>query len=251
MLVGYVSDQRYVAIADCQLLFEKTAGATEAQSAQTQLADTQPIETRSCANGAVYADIEPGEYNVSLNKQGFGPKHVCLTVRPGTHHHFRLLSHCLLGYAWPKCVQSGQRAEFRVHSPEAYKVSLWRYGYQKELALRIGWFDEHGPDATVQITPDGDYTQTGVQWNKFGYSSPHHKQFVEAPERSGLYYFHVQGESGGFFSFPWVVAPKKPTAKIAVLAADMTWNAYNNFGGRSNYIHPHRLPPAPTLNARL
>jgi N,N-dimethylformamidase len=25
----------------------------------------------------------------------------------------------------------------------------------------------------------------------------------------------------------------------------------NNFGGRSNYIHPDRLPPTPTLNARL
>ncbi len=30
----------------------------------------------------------------------------------------------------------------------------------------------------------------------------------------------------------------------------MTWNAYNAFGGRSNYISPDRLPPAPTVNAR-
>ena len=44
----------------------------------------------------------------------------------------------------------------------------------------------------VQITPDGDYTQTGVEWNKHGYASPHHKQFVAAPERSGLYFFHAR-----------------------------------------------------------
>jgi hypothetical protein len=38
---------------------------------------------------------------------------------------------------------------------------------------------------------------------------------------------------------------------VAVLASNITWNAYNNFGGRSNYINPDRLPPAPTVNARL
>jgi hypothetical protein len=69
--------------------------------------------------------------------------------------------------------------------------------------------------------------KSGEKWNKFGYSSPNHKQFVTAPERSGLYYFHLHGESGQFFSFPWVVAPKKPQAKLAVLLSNLTWNAYN------------------------
>ena len=36
-----------------------------------------------------------------------------------------------------------------------------------------------------------------------------------------------------------------------MLASNITWNAYNNFGGRSNYINPDRLPPTPTVNARL
>ena len=107
----------------------------------------------------------------------------------------------------------------------------------------LGWFDEHGPRAVMQITPDGDYTQTGVQWNKQGYGSPHHTQFVAGPERSGLYYLHAKTESGAFFSFPWVVAPAKPTAQIAVLASTNTWNAYNNFGGRSNYVNATDLPP--------
>jgi hypothetical protein len=31
----------------------------------------------------------------------------------------------------------------------------------------------------------------------------------------------------------------------------MTWNAYNSFGGRSNYISPDALPPTPTVNSRL
>jgi hypothetical protein len=31
----------------------------------------------------------------------------------------------------------------------------------------------------------------------------------------------------------------------------MTWNAYNSFGGRSNYIHADRFPPTPTVNSRF
>jgi hypothetical protein len=61
----------------------------------------------------------------------------------------------------------------------------------------------------------------------------------------------AQTPSGRRFSFPWVVAPAQPTAKIAVLASTNTWNAYNNFGGRSNYVNPEGLPASPTVNARL
>lgn len=236
MLIGYVSDERYVAIPDVQLEFDN--GSTN-------------VEVRSQATGAVRAHLPPGDYQVTLAKAGYGSKRTTVAVGAEQPYHFRLLKDGLLGYAWPKCVRSGEASEFRVHSPEQYKLSLWRYGWKKELVQPIGWFDEHGPRATVQITPDGDYSQTGVQWNKFGYTSPHHKQCITAPQRSGLYYFHAKGESGAFFSFPWIVAPARAKAKTAVLLSNITWNAYNSFGGRSNYIHPDRLPPTPTVNARL
>lgn len=235
MLVGYVSDERYVALPDVLLEFIAPRGS---------------VEARSRATGAVYADLEPGEYEVVLAKAGFGAKRVRMTVAPERPYQFRLLSDCLLGYVWPKCVRSGDKAEFRVHAVESYKLELWRYGWEKEFVRNLGWYDEHGPRAVMQITPDGDYTQTGVEWNKHGYVSKHHRQFLDAPERSGLYYFHARTEKGAFFSFPWVVAPARPQAPVAVLASNITWNAYNNFGGRSNYIHADRFPPTPTVNAR-
>lgn len=237
MLVGYVGDERYLALPDVLLEFEGKSGS---------------VEARSRATGAVYADVTPGEYRVTLSREGYGAKSVDVTVEQGKPYAFRLLSNRLCGYAWPKWVQSGQRSEYRVHAVESYRLDLYRYGWQKEHVRTIGWFDEHGPKATMQITPDGDYTGTGVEWNTRGYrNNPHHTQFVTGPERSGLYYFHAKAESGAFFSFPWIVAPAKPTAKIAVLASNMNWNAYNNFGGRSNYIHPIAMPPKPTVNARL
>lgn len=238
MLIGYVSDERYVAVADALLEFER---------------DGQSVAVvRSSPRGAVRADLAPGEYLVTLVKDGFGSKSVTMQADPENPYHFRLLSDCILGYMWPKWVRTGERSEFRVHSPECYRLTLWRYGLQRDFVRLLGWFDEHGPRAVMQITPDGDYTQTGVRWNEQGYGSLHHTQFVAGPERSGLYYLHAKGEvSGEFFSFPWVVAPTTPQSQIAVLASSNTWNAYNNFGGRSNYINSNELPPKPTVNARL
>jgi hypothetical protein len=237
MLVAYVSDERFVALPDVILEFEGDAGSFEA---------------RSRATGSVHLDLPPGSYKVTLQKPGFGAKSVRIEVAPGKPpHHFRLLSDGLLGYAWPKWLRAGETSEFRVHSVEPYHLSLCRYGFQKELIRGLGWFDEHGPRATMQITPDGDYTQTGVAWNQFGYANPALHQNVVAPERSGLYYFHARTARGAEFAFPWIVAPQQPTAPRAVLASNITWNAYNNFGGRSNYINPDRLPPTPTVNARL
>ena len=238
MLIGYVSDERYLALADVLLEF-RSGGKTRAI-------------VRSTPRGAVEADLDPGEYEVTLVKQGYGSKHSWMTVDADRPHHFRLLTDGLLGYVWPRAAKSGGRSEFRVHSTEPYRLSLWRYGWKREFVKLVGWFDEHGPRAVMQILPDGDFTPTGVGWNRVGYgNNAHHTQFVVGPERSGLYYLHAKGEqTGTFFSFPWIVAPAKPQAQIAVLASTNTWLAYNNFGGRSNYINANRLPDTPVVNAR-
>ncbi|MFN3648569.1 MAG: N,N-dimethylformamidase beta subunit family domain-containing protein [Armatimonadota bacterium] len=234
--MGFVSDERYVAVPDVLLEWQRDAEL--------------PVVVRSTARGGVYADLPPGEYRVTLAKPGFGSKRVPVRLGDGPPHQFRLLRDGLLGYVWPKWARAGERGEFRVHAVEPYRLSLWRYGLRKEEVRLLGWFDEHGPGATMQITPDGDYTRDGVGWNRVGYSSPHHTQLATAPERSGLYYFHAETENGDFFSFPWVVAPAAPSAPVAVLASTNTWNAYNSFGGRSNYVNATGLPPEPTVNAR-
>lgn len=236
MLIGYVSDEKYVALPDVALEFLDSAGHSCA--------------VRSRASGSVYAELPPGEYTVILQKTGYGAKRSRVSVPVAEPHQFRLLSDGLLGYAWPKWVRAGEESEFRVHAVEPYKLELWRYGWEPEFVRGLGWHDEHGPRATMQVTPDGDYTRGGVRWNSVGYVSPTHRQYIRGPERSGLYYFRASTQSGLAFSFPWIVAPARPTVKLAVLASNITWNAYNSFGGRSNYIHADELPPTPTVNAR-
>ena len=236
MVIGYVSDERYVALADVALEFLDDRGGSWA--------------THSRASGSVHLALPPGDYRVILQKPGYGAKFAHVTIPLAAPHHFRLLSDGLLGYAWPKWVRSGEASEFRVHSVEPYKLELWRYGWEPERVRNLGWHDEHGPRATMQITPDGDYTRTGVCWNEVGYANSVHSQHVVSPARSGLYYFRASTASGRRFAFPWIVAPERASAPVAVLASTMTWNAYNNFGGRSNYIHADGLPPTPTINAR-
>src|SRR5262249_42897196 len=101
MLIGYVSDERYVALADVQI---------ELENEQTN------IEVRSRASGAVYADVAPGKYRVTLAKPGYGSKRTVATLSADRPYQFRLLTDGLLGYAWPKWARSGEQSEFRVHS---------------------------------------------------------------------------------------------------------------------------------------
>lgn len=235
-LLAYVSDENYMALNNAVLEIAVPDGTT------TLL--------RSSPSGAFYGSVVPGTYKVVVTKDGYGAKRVTCTFGSDKPYQFRLLSGALMGYMWPKWARSGERSEVRAHSCEQFQLTLWRYGLKKEYIRTVSWYDEHGPNAVMQITPDGDYTQTGVNWNKVGYLSPHTQQFIEAPERSGLYYLWARTPSGESYSFPWVVAPAKPHAKIAVVANTNTWNAYNNFGGRSNYINPTALPATPTVNAR-
>ncbi len=236
MLIGYVSDEQHQALSDVAFVFRN---------------DRTSVAATSGADGSIVAELPAGDYDVVLQKPGYGGKTTTLSVKPGgVPHRFRLMSDDLVGYLWPKWVKSGEASDFRVHSPEPYYFSLWRYGWEKELIKPVGWFDDHGPRATAQILPDGDFTQGGVRWNSVGYGSAWHPQRITAPEKSGLYYGHVKTESGKFFSFPWIVAPKKPKAKVAVMCSNISWNAYNIFGGRSNYNQQAGLNVRPTIHAR-
>jgi len=234
MLIGFVSDEYYAAVADVALEFRSKTG--------------ECFVCRSSASGAVLGDLPRGDYEVTLALLGYGSKRVQLTLPSERPHHFRLLSDGLIGYAWPKWCRAGEVVQFRVHSVEPYKLGLYRYGLYKEPIRNVGWYDNHGPRAAMQTLPDGFFAETGVKWDA-GFGSVH-QQRVLAPERSGLYYFHAKGESGRFFSFPLVVAPEAPAAPIAVLASTNTWNAYNPFGGRSNYVMAGRMIDEPIVNSK-
>jgi N,N-dimethylformamidase len=239
MPVAHVSDEDFTAVSGASLEF--------------QGADGRAYVAMSSASGAVRLDIPPGAYEVVVACPGYGPKLTRVTVGGGPPAQIRLLRDRLVGYVWPKAARAGERCELRVSSPYTYRAELWRCGAAREFVTHLG-HGEHPPGATAQPTPDGDYCATGVGWNQTGLSagpglsaSP---MLLTAPERSGLYLVHVHARDGSTATIPWVVAPARPTADIAVLAGDITWNAYNSFGGRSNYLHAGGLPGTPEPNRR-
>lgn len=237
MVIGFVSDENYLALSG--------VGVEIVQDGETvAVVDSTP-------RGAIDANVPPGRYELVLAKAGYGPKRIEAELSEEKPLNLRLLADRVFGYPWPKWSRSGERAELRVSSPWSYRAELWRYGAEKELVSLLGWFDEHGPRAMTQILPDRDFTIDGTSWNTVGFTTgPYFIPRVTAPKRSGLYYVHVTTERGDFLSFPWVVAPARPQARIAVLAGTNTWNSYNNFGGRSNYINADGLPATPTVNTR-
>jgi hypothetical protein len=96
MLIGYVSDESYVALTDVAVEFVR---------------DGQTVAVvRSTPRGAIDADIAPGEYEVVLVKAGFGSKRVTMRADPGAPYQFRLLSDRLLGYVWPKWSRADRSA---------------------------------------------------------------------------------------------------------------------------------------------
>ena len=169
MRIGWVSDEYHQAIADVAVDVERD-GELIAQA-------------RSGATGAIDVKVPPGEHVLSLARDGYGAKRVRATLGPEQPPlRLRLLSDRLIGFVWPRWVRAGESSELRFHGVEPYRLSLWRYGRERELQRILGWYDEHGPRAVMQILPDDDFTVDGVHWNEVGYGgNPHHSYRVVAP----------------------------------------------------------------------
>lgn len=238
MLVGFVSDEWDVAVPGALIEIEHLDGVTT---------------TTSTPSGAIRASVPPGDCTITVAASGFGSKRLQTTATEnGAVCRIRLLSRRPYGFMWPKWSPSGSSSQARVHAPGGYELSLWRYGWTREQVADIGRFDEHPPTALAQVLPDGDVSAVGCDWSEPGAEGipldP--RLHLVAPEQPGLYYLHVRTHDEQHTSFPWVVSPREPHHRIAVLASCLTWNAYNDFGGRSNYVSPDHLPAEPTVAAR-
>jgi N,N-dimethylformamidase len=96
MLIGYVSDEQYVALADALVELEQD--------------DRSVAVIRSTPRGALYADVAPGRYRATISRNGYGSKHVMVDIGEGQPYQFRLLSDRLVGYMWPKWTARDVRA---------------------------------------------------------------------------------------------------------------------------------------------
>ena len=147
-------------------------------------------------------------------------------------------------------MRAGEKSEFRVHSVEPYQLSLWRYGFERSSSAASAGLTSTARGRRCRSRP----TATTRRPASTGTSTAMPTRYctsMSTPPSGRACITSTRGRPAGP-SFPSLDRrTRQPTAPIAVLASNITWNAYNNFGGRSNYINPDRLPPTPTVNARL
>ena len=125
MLVGYVSDEKYVALPDVMFEFGNANGSDR---------ESVPCFRRCCM-----PNVEPGTYRVTLNKP------VRCETRgdesPSLMHYyqFRLLSDCLLILLGRNGCRKLTQAEVSACiGPKRTIVDLWRYGLKRSLIRESG-----------------------------------------------------------------------------------------------------------------
>ncbi|MFI8965792.1 DUF4082 domain-containing protein [Streptomyces sp. NPDC053493] len=167
---------------------------------------------------------------------------VCENSKPGTP-----MSDWFAGSSWgdiagfptKMSLQAGETLQFKVQSPSAYHVRIYR----------LGWY---GGDGARQISTEAQAAQTypatyltqrpscakdqptglmdcgnwptTVSWT------------VPSDAVSGLYVVNFdQADGNGLMPYPFVVRNDASRSEIVVQTSDQTWQAYNDWGGTNLY----------------
>ena len=200
-LIGYVSDEWHVAIEGAALEFIRGEGPERVS-----------VEAHSRASGAIHADLEPGAWTVAVWQAGLRPQDSSSSrSRPGCAPTVPAAGRPAAGLCVAQVGPAGRPGGAAGPSRRAVLGhSLWRYGWEPEQVagprpLRVVRARRRPPGRArrgLHRRPASAGTTTAAA------SRPTSAAFITAPERTGLYYVHLEGERiGAFFSFPLIVAP--------------------------------------------
>jgi hypothetical protein len=133
-------------------------------------------------------------------------------------------THGIEGYTDKLSYYPGETIQFKVHAPDSlFSIIFKRFGKSEEEVGSIsniqGFSQNYSPSAY----------QTGANWKTtYEYKIPPNW-------RSGLYAAELS-DSKGKFNVTFLIKNRQPEPKdIAVLSSTNTWEAYNDWGGKSLY----------------
>ncbi|MGW4160272.1 DUF4082 domain-containing protein [Streptomyces sp. NPDC004788] len=145
----------------------------------------------------------------------------------------------IAGFATKMSVQPGETIQFKVQSPAAYHVRIFR----------LGWY---GGDGARQVSTDAQAAQiypanyltkrldclkdSGTGLLDCGNWPATASWSVPSDAVSGLYIANFDQDDGnGVMPYPFVVRNDSSTSDILVQTSDQTWQAYNKWGGANLY----------------
>ena len=138
------------------------------------------------------------------------------------------------GYVYPTSVRAGERAQLRVSTASPrFDVAVHRWGAQR----RHVW-SANGVAGLEQPTP-GDADAAGCGWESVVEIQ------TDAAWHSGFYLVtltaHGAPPERAISHAGFVVRPQARSSDVLLVLATNTWNAYNNWGGRSLYTGGHEV----------
>ncbi|MFJ3905510.1 DUF4082 domain-containing protein [Streptomyces sp. NPDC090025] len=145
----------------------------------------------------------------------------------------------IAGFSTKMSVQPGETVQFKIQSPVAYHVRIFR----------LGWY---GGDGARQMSTDAQADQSYPATYLFkrpdcltekatglldcGNWPTTASWQVPSNAPSGLYIANFdQGDGNGLMPYPFVVRNDASTSDILVQTSDQTWQAYNDWGGTNLY----------------
>lgn len=139
-----------------------------------------------------------------------------------SRHHARSITlENVLAYTVQDAFVQGDSIPIYWHSTEPVQLRLFRLGLTKERM-------ELDTTLAKKIQSSLFHPINGLNWKT---------PFLLATKQFPSSYYSLeitQIHSEKTFFLPFIIKPKTPP-KIAIIASTNTWQAYNNFGGKSNY----------------
>lgn len=145
------------------------------------------------------------------------------------------------GFPAQTSVQAGETLQFKVQSPTAYKVSVYRLGHYGGDGARLMSTAAQAAQTYPANFPQGGSphsctTKASTGLVDCGNWPVTSTWTVPSDAVSGLYIANFdQADGNGVMPYPFVVRSDSSHSDIVVQTADQTWQAYNNYGGQDLY----------------
>ena len=139
------------------------------------------------------------------------------------------------GFATDISVNAGQTINFKINTDSAnYVIEIYRMGYYGGLgARRIAVFT---PSAQLPQAQPSCLTDNSTFLIDCGNWAVSASWQVPTSATSGLYFAHLlRNDTGGDSHVFFVVRNDASTSPILYQTSDLTWQAYNDYGGHSLY----------------